>query len=181
MSQRPAIHDGVLPEPAEQLRVEQFYYLEAQLLDQRRFREWLELFDADLHYWMPLRRTLPPRQRSMEFTELDELAYFDETFADLAQRVDKIETGKAWAEEPPSRTRHLVTNVQLSRVADGWSARSNFIAYQSRSERDDHTFIGERIDELVADAARPLGLAVRRREIRLDHATIVAPSLSIFF
>jgi 3-phenylpropionate/cinnamic acid dioxygenase small subunit len=170
-----------LLDPAAHARLQQFYALEAHLLDERRFRDWLQLFADDLHYWMPIRRVLPPRQRDMEFTRPDELAQFDESLVELTQRVEKIETGKAWAEEPPSRTRHLVTNLMARQESDGWSVRTAFIAYQSRSERDSHAFVGERRDQLVRAQGAPCGLLVRRREIRLDHATVVAPSLSIFF
>ncbi|MCR1784994.1 aromatic-ring-hydroxylating dioxygenase subunit beta [Nocardioides carbamazepini] len=170
-----------LLDPSAHARLQQFYALEAHLLDERRFRDWLRLFADDLHYWMPIRRVLPPRQRELEFTGPDELAQFDENLAELTQRVEKIETGKAWAEEPPSRTRHLVTNVMAREESEGWSVRTAFIAYQSRSERDSHAFVGERRDQLIRAEGAPCGLLVRRREIRLDHATLVAPSLSIFF
>lgn len=168
--------------PAElQSRVEQFYGWEAHVLDERRFRDWLEFLSPDLHYWMPIRRVLPPRQRHMEFTDADELAQFDETHAELTQRVEKIETGKAWAEEPPSRTRHMVSGVRIISDGSDLDVRSSFAVYQSRSERDAHVFIGERRDRIADDSSGPLGLRVSQREIRLDHATIVAPSLSIFF
>ncbi|UUZ59520.1 aromatic-ring-hydroxylating dioxygenase subunit beta [Nocardioides sp. B-3] len=158
--------DWPLPDPADHLRLQQFYNFEAHLLDERRFHDWLNLFSEDLHYWMPIRRVLPPRQRSMEFTGPDELAQFDETFMELTQRVDKIETGKAWAEEPPSRTRHLITNLLARKEPDGWSVRTAFIAYQSRSEHDSHAFVGERRDRLECADAAPYGLKICRREIR---------------
>ena len=37
--------------------VEEFLYAEADLLDSRRFDDWLELLADDIHYWMPVRRT----------------------------------------------------------------------------------------------------------------------------
>ncbi len=36
-------------------QVEDFYYLEAELLDERKLREWFELLAEDIRYWMPLR------------------------------------------------------------------------------------------------------------------------------
>ncbi|HWM76977.1 MAG TPA: aromatic-ring-hydroxylating dioxygenase subunit beta, partial [Methylomirabilota bacterium] len=39
--------------------IESFLYREADLLDERRYEEWLELFTEDAHYWMPLRRNVP--------------------------------------------------------------------------------------------------------------------------
>ena len=43
------------------VRVEQFLYREARLLDERRFHEWLELFTEDVHYWMAGRRNRYPK------------------------------------------------------------------------------------------------------------------------
>ena len=37
----------------------------------------------------------------------------DETKATLAGRIARLDTGMAWAEDPPSRTRHLVSNVEV--------------------------------------------------------------------
>ena len=39
--------------------IEQFLYREAELLDERRYEEWLELFTEDAHYFMPMRRNVP--------------------------------------------------------------------------------------------------------------------------
>jgi 3-phenylpropionate/cinnamic acid dioxygenase small subunit len=41
--------------------VEQFLYREARLLDERRFREWLELFTDDARYWMGGRSNRYPK------------------------------------------------------------------------------------------------------------------------
>ena len=98
--------------------VEQFLYREARLLDERRFHEWLELFTDDVHYWMGTRTNRYPRSSKAiailspnryvedDRTREDELAIFDETKETLAGRVARLDTGMAWAEDPPSRTRH---------------------------------------------------------------------------
>ncbi len=36
-------------------RIEDFLYLEAELLDDRKLREWLDLLTDDVRYWMPIR------------------------------------------------------------------------------------------------------------------------------
>ena len=40
---------------ASELRrqIEDFYYLEAELLDERKLREWFNLLAEDVRYWMP--------------------------------------------------------------------------------------------------------------------------------
>ncbi len=164
-----------------QIRIQQFLAYEAELLDDRKFRDWLELFADDTHYWMPVRASRTPRERHLELSAPDGLATFDEFKADLEQRIRKIETGKAWAEEPPSRTRHCVSNVRV-RLSEGmYAVRSNIIVFQSRAERDEHWFVGERFDVLQDADDAPLGLRIKSRKIVLDHTTLLAPSVSIFF
>ena len=38
--------------------IEDVLYHEAELLDERRYEEWLELLAADFRYWMPMRRNV---------------------------------------------------------------------------------------------------------------------------
>jgi 3-phenylpropionate/cinnamic acid dioxygenase small subunit len=163
------------------LRVQQFYNHEAGLLDDRRFREWLGMFAETVTYRMPIRRTVPPRERDIEFTGPSELSIFDESYLDLRQRIEKLETGKAWAEEPPSRTRHCISNVRLRREGENLRVRSNFIIFQGRFERDSYVYYGERRDLLQESCEGVFGLAVAQRLILLDHTTLEVPAVSIFF
>src|ERR1700758_3487400 len=103
--------------------VEQFLYREARLLDERRFHEWLQLFTDDVRYWMVTRSNLYPRSskaiailnpgRNVDETEQDGLAILDESKLTLEGRIARLETGMAWAEDPPSRTRHLISNIEV--------------------------------------------------------------------
>src|SRR5512142_687261 len=106
--------------------VEQFLYREARLLDERRFHEWLRLFTDDVHYWMTARTNRYPRSSkaiaifdadrySREDPETaDDFGLFDEDIGTLRARVARLDTGMAWAEDPPSRTRHLITNIEVA-------------------------------------------------------------------
>src|SRR5690606_32245777 len=94
-----------------QHQIEQFLYLEARFLDERRFEDWLDLFSDDVHYWMPTRTVRYKRELDKEFSASNEVAHFDENKRALEERVTRIRSGMAWAEEPPSRTRHMVHNV----------------------------------------------------------------------
>jgi biphenyl 2,3-dioxygenase beta subunit len=161
-------------------RIERFLYREALLLDERRFDEWVELFTDDVHYWMPVRRDKSPRADIGEFAGPGELAFFDETKDTLMRRVAKLRTGVAWAEEPPSRTRHLITNVDAEQAdaAGEILVYSNFIAYRTRLETKQDLFVGRREDVL-----RPHGGSwkIARRKILLDMTVLFADNLSIFF
>ncbi len=169
----------------EQHRIEQFLYHEADLLDSWRFTEWLDLFHDDVHYWMPTRVNRARKDRSDDISAPGDMAVFEDTKASLAMRVARLDTGRAWAEDPPSRTRHLVTNVMATRLpldADevpGFSVRSAFIVYRNQGDRTDDLWAGAREDVLLEGG--PAGFLVRQRTIRLDQAVISAKSVSVFF
>ena len=106
-------------------QVEDFLYLEAELLDERKLREWFELLTEDIRYWMPIRHnTLErPGDVSEELSKPGEGYYFDDDIKSLRIRVERAYSKIAWAEVPPSRTRHLITNVRIKKD-DGNESKS---------------------------------------------------------
>src|SRR5919202_1912186 len=138
---------------AEGLReaIEDFLYHEADLLDERRFEEWLDLFADDARYWMPVRenRLSGPDDPARELEEQGGNYYFDDTKETLRIRVERLYTGAAWAETPPSRTRHLISNVRIRRESgDEVEVQSSFLVYRTRLEHDRDLFVGRRTDVL---------------------------------
>ena len=97
----------------------QFYIREAWLLDERRFREWLDIFTDDVLYFMPRRKNVLRRELHREVTPLGDLAILEEDRRYLEMRVARLETGMAWAEDPPSRTRHLIGNLEAAPLENG--------------------------------------------------------------
>ena len=89
----------------------QFYIREAWILDERRFREWLDLFTDDVFYFMPRRLNVHRHETERELTQVGDLAIFEDDKTYLTMRVERLETGMAWGEDPPSRTRHIVGNL----------------------------------------------------------------------
>ncbi|MFJ1578001.1 aromatic-ring-hydroxylating dioxygenase subunit beta [Streptomyces sp. NPDC088182] len=163
--------------------VEQFLYAEAELLDQRRFQEWIDLFTEDVHYWLPTRTTRTNRERHHEIAGEDESALIDDDKYFLTGRVRRYTSGISWSEEPPSRTRRLITNVRLAPGTEPGELDvvSNFSVYRSRLERHQDWFIGERFDTLRParpDTGYPYRIASRK--IVLEQTTLLAPSISIF-
>ena len=172
--------------------VEQFLYREARLLDERRFHDWLRLFTNDVHYWMTARANRYPRsskaiailnpQRYAEedVAGQDELALFDEDLKSLTARIARLDTGMAWAEDPPSRTRHLITNIEV--VADASvpevTAHCNFLVYRSRGETEQDFYVGAREDRLRRVDGE---WKIARRRLVLDQNVLTAKNLSIFF
>jgi 3-phenylpropionate/cinnamic acid dioxygenase small subunit len=162
-----------------QFAVERFLYDEAALLDALCFADWLELFADDVHYFMPLRRTMSRRQMHLQFTKPGEIAWFDDTKQVLAGRVNKLATGTSWSEDPPSRTRHLVTNVRV--VADDGvelQVESNFHIYRTRLKSEEQEWIGSRQDVLRRSDGRFL---IARRTILLEQTVLLTSNLTTFF
>ena len=163
-----------------QHEIEQFLYAEAAVLDARRYEEWLTLFTDDLEYWMPVRSTRAAGDEENEFAKLGEGAFFDDDKASMEQRVRKVRTGFAWAEDPPSRTRHYVNNVRvLERLPNSELAVGcNFALFRSRLGNANDFWAGRREDTLRRSAGR---LLIAKRHIFLDHVTLDSKNLSSFF
>jgi 3-phenylpropionate/cinnamic acid dioxygenase small subunit len=170
----------LLAEMRTQFEVERFLYDEAALLDKRQFDQWLELFTDDVHYFMPLRRTRTARELEHEFTKPGEMAWFDDTKMVLAGRVAKLATGTAWAEDPPSRTRRLITNVRVVEdLVSELHVESNFVLYRTRLKSEESTWIGSRQDTLRrADTGN---LQIAKRTILLEQTVLLTANLSNFF
>jgi 3-phenylpropionate/cinnamic acid dioxygenase small subunit len=180
---RPKERAAPAPSPSEgldgdlQRAVEQFLYLESELLDDRRFEEWLSLFSEDAAYEAPLRVTRD--RQAPQVSERGRL--FSDTKATLEIRVRRLLSEYAWAEQPPSRTRHFVSNVRVRRLDDGAvAARSNVLVYRNRAERTDfELYSADRHDELVpANGAGTF--RIRRRWFVVDQSNMSGDSLSIF-
>jgi len=158
--------------------VAQWLTIEAQLLDDRLERQWLEtMVSRDVSYVMPMRQTT---FRTEGYGFLDDMYHLQETYGSLETKVARNETGSAWAEDPPSRFRHFVSNIRAYQRSDGgFGARSALLLYRMRGDQHVPTLIsGERRDILQRIDGR---LKLLRREILLDHTVIAAENLAIFF
>ena len=108
--------------------VEQFLYTEAALLDARDYPGWRKLFTPDALYWIPsgADQTDPNREVS--------IVYDNAQF--LAERVWRLDSGLAYAQEPRSRTAHLVTNVQVATEhGDELEVHATFLVAEYRAGR----------------------------------------------
>jgi 3-phenylpropionate/cinnamic acid dioxygenase small subunit len=166
--------------------VAEFLYEEAELLDQRRYGEWLDRLADDLVYFMPMRRNVKAGEHAARENTCEgrDISWFDEDKWTLSKRCDQILTGQHWAEEPLSRVCHMVSNVQLLDATPSVEAareitvRSRFLVYQNRVETETYIFVGKRTDTL-----RRIGGAwkLARREIILDQNVLLAKNLTVFF
>ncbi|MDR5676432.1 MAG: 3-phenylpropionate/cinnamic acid dioxygenase subunit beta [Armatimonadota bacterium] len=153
-----------------------FLHQEAELLDARRWRDWLALLAEDVTYEMPVRVT---RARTLEDSTLADMDHFREDRFALQKRVERLETEYAWTEDPPSRTRHFVTNVQVFRAASGdLVVKSYLLLFRSRGDtRPPEWVCGERTDRL---RRTPEGLRLVHRRLVVDESVLRTQNLAIF-
>jgi 3-phenylpropionate/cinnamic acid dioxygenase small subunit len=178
---------GVTPQRLAYLsllrEVEDLYYGEADLLDERQYERWLELFTDDVVYWMPMRKNVPWEERDRDITSEDDVAWFNDDKFTLTKRVRQLLTGIHWAEEPLSRVSHLITNIRIAdpvhALADGeaMQVKCRFFVYRNRLETETDLLVGRREDTLRrVDGA----LRIARRKIILEQSVLMAKNLTVF-
>ncbi len=165
--------------------IEEFLCKEAELLDERRFEEWLELLTEDVRYFMPIRRNVKFGELDREFTrEGQDINWFDEGKDTLTRRVNQLLTGIHWAEEPLSRICHTVSNVQVLKATPSVSEPSEvavkcrFMVYRNRVETETDFLVGKR-EELLRKVDGQWKIA--QRKIILDQNVLLAKNLTFFF
>jgi 3-phenylpropionate/cinnamic acid dioxygenase small subunit len=112
----------------DQHEVEQFLYRQAELLDGKRWQEWIDLFDRDGVYWMPP----DPSHKTWEGMP----AIFAEDRNLMTVRMKRVLHPDAWSQRPLWGTNHVVSNVQIIKTGkDQLQVRSRFHMMELR--RDD--------------------------------------------
>lgn len=162
--------------------VEPFLYREAELLDEGRLREWLGLLTDDVRYQVPI-RTAREQGAGPGLTGIaTDGFHLDEDRDSLEMRVERMETGFAWAEDPPSRIRHHLANIRsepLGGGAEELAVRSNVLVYRSRWDRPQHDLLSCERRDVLRRVAGEWRLA--RRLVVLDSTTIPTLNLAFLF
>jgi ethylbenzene dioxygenase subunit beta len=162
--------------------VERFLFHEAALLDDNRLREWLALLTEDVRYQVPIRIAKEQGAEPGITGVATDGFHLDEDYNSLEMRVERVETGFAWAEDPPSRTRHFVTNVRSEpspEREDDLAVRSNVLIYRSRWDRPQHDLLSAERRDVLRQTDGELRLA--RRLVILDSSALPTHNLSFFF
>ncbi|MFO9868503.1 3-phenylpropionate/cinnamic acid dioxygenase subunit beta [Escherichia sp. WS453] len=130
-------------------RISQFLFHEASLLDDWKFRDWLAQLDEEIRYTMRTTVNAQTRDRR-KGVQPPTTWIFNDTKDQLERRIARLETGMAWAEEPPSRTRHLISNCQISEtdIPNVFAVRVNYLLYRAQKERDETFYVGTRFDKV---------------------------------
>jgi ethylbenzene dioxygenase beta subunit len=160
-------------------RIQSFLLREARLLDTEAWDEWLALMADDIHYWMP---AIENRRRidKLKAYEPGRGAYFDDNREDLGRRVARFKQPSAWAEDPPTRHIHVVTNIEAfpSDAPGEYRVYSAFVNYRSRGEADNDMLLGRREDvlrEIDGD------FRIARRLVLITQSLLLSKNLNTFF
>lgn len=108
-----------------------FLYLEARLVDEHRYPEWLSLWEeSGTLYWVPCNDddVDPRRQVSIIYDDHDR----------MVERVERLLSGSVLAQQPVPKMRRLVSNIEIEpTAADEWTVASNFMLATARAGRQE--------------------------------------------
>jgi p-cumate 2,3-dioxygenase beta subunit len=141
------------------LRIEDFLFEEADLLDQWKLDEWLALFTDDARYYVP-----PTDLHGDDADPNTSLFYVFDDRNRMNERVIRLKKAGAHSEWPRSKTRHLVSNVRVTHDGEMIRARASFAIWRSKDVTSD-VFVGHYLYEILADDA---AFRIRKKTCVLD-------------
>ncbi len=157
----------------------EFLYDEAEMLDSLQLGQWGETLARDIEYNLPIRLTRPARMQDQ--TVVRTVQHMHDSYASLMVRIMRItDTKSAWGEDPPSRTKRIVSTVRVYKTDkdNEYKVQSYLLVTRSRFDFDDFDLIPcERHDILRKEGSQ---LKLARREIIVDQTVIGTPNLGIF-
>jgi 3-phenylpropionate/cinnamic acid dioxygenase small subunit len=157
-----------------------FLYREARLLDAFDLNGWLQLIDRGIEYKAPVRQ-------SVNFVDGSGISrrafYFNEDYGSLSLRIKKLQSEFSWAENPRTRTRRMVSNVEVidDSVADEIrrvEVISNLVVFCHRGDEAQPRIISAQRQDLICVFGATARLL--RRNVLLDTTVLGVESLSIF-
>lgn len=150
--------------------VEDFLYLEARLLDERRFEEWQALYIDDAEYWVPAAHGQPDPQTHVSIIYEKSLL--------RAVRVKRYSHPNAMSLQPVPRTTHLVSNVMLDEYDPATrrcTVNSRLIMLEYR--RDQQAVYGAAVTH-VLDCGDEF--QIRSKKVELSNCEAALSSLQVY-
>ena len=124
-------------------RVENFLYREARLMDENAYAEWLTLWADDALYWVPA--------TDDDIDPATQVSTIYDNRARLEARIRRLSSGNAFSQDPKSRMRRVISNIEIEEGANGEiTAYSNFVLAELRRGKQD-VFAGRTIHKLRTD------------------------------
>src|SRR5215468_6516988 len=142
-------------------RIEDFLYLEADLLDDWRIEEWFALFAEGATY------EVPPTSDGDEDDPARSLFYIADDYVRLRERITRLTKKEAHSEFPRSRQRHMISNVRITGVTDGVAQVScNFVTYRAKRGVVD-TYYGKHLYRIDC-TVEPFRIEAKRSILGMD-------------
>ncbi|HEX2197282.1 MAG TPA: aromatic-ring-hydroxylating dioxygenase subunit beta [Burkholderiales bacterium] len=152
------------------MRIEDFLYHEARLLDTQRYEEWLELFTEDATYWVPL------EHNQADPFETSSLVHDDRTLLEL--RVKQARHPRAHARLPLARTVHQVANIMtLEESNEGVRVASTLQLIEWRQEKQ--RVWGALVEHELRRAGE--GFRIARKRVDLVNSEAELDGIAILF
>lgn len=171
-----AVYEPALPhDDRRHLVAQHFLVEEAAMLDAQCWEQWLGLLHSEIRYVMPVRVTT---SIGTGYDALDDMAHFDEDLYSLRKRVERLRTEHAWTEDPPSRTRHLVTNVRTFPDGDDIRVESSLVLLRSRGDDRPLEIVSATRHDTLTQTSEGWRLLARR--IMVDESVLRTQNLAIF-
>lgn len=105
--------------------IQQFLIHEANLLDDRDFEAWQALFAMDGIYWVP--------SNADDIDPNTHVSIVYDNLEGIGERVWRLRSGLAWAQDPPSKTMHQLSNIAIGTVEEGEiTVSANMVIYDYR-------------------------------------------------
>lgn len=109
--------------------IEQFLYREARLADDHDYDAWEALWTSDGVYWIPANGDDGDPEQVMSIV-------YDNR-SRIALRIKQLNTGKRHSQNPRSRLRRMISNVELlSSAEDELHVTANVCVFESNARGD---------------------------------------------
>jgi 3-phenylpropionate/cinnamic acid dioxygenase small subunit len=151
--------------------VRDFLYLAARRADESRYLDWEALVEDDMVYWVPRGEGDYDMDKHVSITA--------DNRSRLRTRIAQLATGKRHAQVPTSAMRRLISNLEVSKEADGsLRALSNFVLYELRRSSTGRLEVwpGRTEHRLRWRADGSLGMFLKK--VMLIHGDEALPSLA---
>ena len=161
------------------LALTQALYREARLLDEERYADWLALLTDDVRYRLPLTSRRFRADRSAALA-VGPGYVFDDDKARLTLRVQRLESGLVWSEDPRNAVRRIVSNVEIYRAGTDGEARVHSVVeiHRSRIDAQQRRLTAGRTDRWRLEQGQ---WRLAQRDIAFDHPVVIDSNLNVFF
>ncbi|MDR6520817.1 MULTISPECIES: aromatic-ring-hydroxylating dioxygenase subunit beta [Variovorax] len=146
-------------------------YREAFLLDEGRYEDWLKLFAATGRYWVPL-------SKSQEEGDA-QLSIADEDMNLLRLRIERLASGRAHSQQPPSSMQHVLQQpmlIEQSADANEYGFRTAFTYAECRGD-EVLTLHGHYVHRLVRAGEQ---FHIQLKRVNLVNAASRLPMIQLF-